>query len=98
MPSTPDYSDGPLAVGLLALHDKKFFQALLEEPAKALDDVVRRGQLTLTREDQDKVIRLIQAANDTDWKPLEEWERYKKTGIWGGGWPLSWQELSGRRP
>ena len=92
MTPMPDYSDGPLAVGLFALHDKKFFQSLVENPEKALQGLADTGKLNLSKEDRDKVIRLIRAANDTGWKPLDEWERYKKEGFWGGGWPLSWQE------
>ena len=98
MERMPDFPNGPLAVGLLALHDRKFFEELLKDPVKTLDDLVRSGRLSLTKEDQDQVYRLIQAANDTDWKPLDEWDHYKKTGIWGGGWPMSWVAPTSHRP
>jgi hypothetical protein len=92
MERKPDYADAPLAVGLLALHDKRFFEALLKDPTKALQELADSGRITFSARDRQEIIRLVAAANQHDWNPLEEWERYKKTGIWAGGWPMSWVE------
>ena len=43
MGKDPDYSAGAFAVGLYALHDKKFFEALLKDPAKALQEWIDEG-------------------------------------------------------
>ena len=98
MGTMPDDSNGPLAVGLYALHDRRFFAALLEDPEKALADVVDSGKLSLTPEDRAVVIRLVAEANKSDWKPLEKWDHYKRTGFWEGGWLMSWEALSPHRP
>ena len=92
MGKDPDYSAGAFAVGLYALHDKKFFEALLKDPAKALQELADSGTLNISAEDRRTVVRLIEEANHRDWSPMEEWDHWKRTGIWGGGWPFGWPQ------
>jgi hypothetical protein len=91
MGQTTNDSGVVLAVGLYALHDKKFFEDLINDPEGALDELQRRGTLTVLGSDRKQVVRLIEEAKK-EWKepPLDEWERYKRTGIWSGGWQSSW--------
>ena len=92
MGKQPDYPSKPFQVGLVALRDKKFFEALLKNPAAALEELAKSGKLDLSEEDRRKVIQLVARANAADWNPLEQWEQYKATFIWGGGWPAGWVE------
>jgi hypothetical protein len=87
-----DQPTGPLAVGLMALHDRKFFERLLENPREAMDYMVDRGELDLTDADKEAVIRLIakQREANPDFDALKAWDRYHRTGFWGAGWVTGW--------
>ena len=83
-------SPGPLAVGMMALHDRAFFERLLRDPRPAVMDMVNQGKLTLTDADMDEVVRLV----ETGFRPLTPaqglalWDSWHQTGqIEGEIWP-----------
>lgn len=86
-------SYGPTAVGLLALHDRKFFSELLVEPEKAMRQAMEEKKLQLSDDDIKTVATLIRERNvafpDSD--ALIKWEKYRKTGSWDMmDWPTEW--------
>lgn len=83
-------SNGPFNVGLMALHDRAFFERLLSDPRPTMTDMVRQGKLTLTGADMDEVVRLIEAGFRplTPAQGLAMWDSWHRTGrIEGVIWP-----------
>ena len=88
---TDPRNDGVTAVALLALHDREFFEALLDDVDEALEryddhEVVRR----LTPEERQHVRRLFaKEGNVQQFKrqALEDWDRYQADGTWS---PKRW--------
>lgn len=91
MESRSDHEHGPRAVGLLALHDRDFFQRLLEDPRRAIESEKR---LDVSPEGIKRVQELIEDAKsrkDRD-SALRDWDHYHETGSWDGReWLGSWQ-------
>lgn len=83
---------GPTDVGLLALHDREFFERLVKDPRAAMEQKVAEGKLKLTDADKDEVERLIRDRNRNPIRdPGAVWDNYKKTGRlspedWMEGW------------
>ena len=88
-------SRGPVRVGLLALHDKKFFARLLEDPRKAMEAAVSRGRLKLTKADMLKVEKLIrhQLTLRPDKNYLVMFGEYQRRGVFNDDrdWALLWK-------
>jgi hypothetical protein len=83
-------SPGPLEVGMMALHDRAFFERLLTDPRGAMTDMVKRGQLRLTDADMDEVVRLVETGfrSLTPAQGLAAWDSWHETGqIRGPIWP-----------
>lgn len=83
---------GSVAVGLLALRDRKFFAALVEDPRAALEARIERGDLELEADEVDRVVALIEDRNarPTASDHMELWDRYQATGSWNStDWPTS---------
>ena len=82
--------DGVVAVGLMALHDRDFFEKLLDNPRAAIE---AKKDLEVTPQEIARVEELI-ARRGTKKSPkdtLELWDRWKKTGFWDAGdWPFEW--------
>jgi len=77
----PAPSTGPFTVGLMALHDRAFFQRLLNDPQGTLTDAVAQGKLSLTTTDIALVARQVtrvprSAVPDS----LAVWDRWQATG------------------
>lgn len=86
-------SRGAFRVGLLALHDQKFFARLLDNPRQALKDVEQK--LHLTGDDMKQVEELIrkQLSLQTAQSLLAALEHYHKTGLLlDGDWADLWKE------
>ena len=80
-------SPGLGSVGLLALHDRKFFARLLKKPETAMKAIVAEGKLKLSKADMDRVVKLIadyREAN-SDAELMGMWEKYHKAGAAGSG-------------
>lgn len=82
-------SYGPVKVGLMALHDREFFERLLKNPRKTLTD---RADLNLNDADVEQVVQLIQRQSGlSPADALAKWDRYHAMGdwdpsVWGGRW------------
>lgn len=90
MESGSRHEHGPRAVGLLALHDREFFERLLDDPRRAIEDEKR---LDVSPEGIEEVQELIERAKATaDRKSaLAAWDRFHETGTWDGReWLGSW--------
>ena len=85
-------SFGPTAVGLLALHDREFFERLLKNPKQAVDEVA--NTLELNDKDKVEVVRLIEERNRAGRSPAEAlagWQKYRTDGQWRTmDWPMGW--------
>lgn len=86
-------SGGMLAVGLMALHDKKFFAELLEGAAAAIAKKKEQGLLReVTAEDVARVEAAIaerMARGGPD--PMEMWDHYDAIGEWHPkDWVFEW--------
>ena len=93
MPHQGGSSPGPFAVGLMALHDRAFFERLLSDPRRTLTQSAIQADLHLTAADVDEVVRLIEEAGHsiTPARALAAWDGYAANGHWGGnGWPTGW--------
>jgi hypothetical protein len=97
MQSDPGPSRGALRVALLALHDKRFFAYLLEQPRAAMEDKVREGTLELSESEMRQVEELIrkQRLARPDQDPMVMWTRYKEHGLFvpGEDWMELWKEM-----
>jgi hypothetical protein len=92
-------SYGATAVGLYALHDRAFFERLVKDPKKAVEEVGTRFKLT--PDDKLQVVKLIEDRNKTHSlkEALAGWEKFKATGDWeASDWPRGWTpyDLSSR--
>lgn len=87
-----DGLSGPMAVGLYALQNREFFQALLMDPREALTSGSHAARFGLTDPEREVLITLIQQQSRTlspsDF--IRKWEKYRENGIWGGGWMMTW--------
>jgi hypothetical protein len=85
--------DGPTAVGLMALHDRSFFERLLSEPEEAMRQAVADNKLSLTPDDIEVVARLIRERNARFSREdaLKGWDRHRQSGEWeNNDWPAAW--------
>jgi len=85
-------SFGPIAVGLMALHDRAFFEHLLKKPREALEEMVREGKLTLTAADVDHVVRTVEEGQGklTAAQGLAVWDQWYNTGhVDPKGWVIN---------
>ena|ERR1043166_7493689 len=75
-------SRGLVMVGLLALHDRKFFDRLLKEPSEAVKALAAETRLELSKADMDRVVELVgkQRAALSNEVSVAMWERLHKTG------------------
>jgi len=99
MPHQGGSSPGPFAVGLMALHDRAFFERLMADPRRTLSDPAVQANLHLTPADVDEVERLIKHGTHvvTPALALRAWDNYAANGHWGGnGWPSGWPEFRHR--
>jgi hypothetical protein len=78
-----------VAVGLMALHDRPFFEHLLASPRDALNELVSAGALTLSAAQVDDVVRVVEAAKKklTAAQGLAIWDQWNRTGrVESAGW------------
>jgi len=92
----PDDNGGAVAVGLMALQDRVFFAALLENPAAAIAAKQDAGLLAQVTPAEVQMVaaaieeRLSRGGPD----PLEMWDRYHLTGEWRlRDWVGEWGDL-----
>jgi len=85
--------DGVVAVGLMALHDRKFFADLLENPRQAIEDAIKQGNLKATPDEVDRAVSLIaaRAQNPSGTDALIMWDKWHRYGTWDlDDWSKSW--------
>ena len=88
--------NGPKAVGLLALNDRKFFAELLVEPEQAMNRAREEKRLDVSDDDIRSVAKLISERNSAypDSDALKNWDKYRQTGSWDlMDWPTEWSAL-----
>ena len=80
---------GARDVGLLALHDRDFFERLLENPREAIgmEDSLDLSEDAI-QEVEELIKRTRQTINYED--ALAAWERYHRDGDWEGGEWKGW--------
>ncbi|HUF49482.1 MAG TPA: hypothetical protein VMN60_01530 [Longimicrobiales bacterium] len=84
-PNDPPLVDcGPEDVGLLALHDRDFFEELLRDPQGAMDRQMIAGRLRISEEGRRQVEELVRErqAMYPDRDALRLWDRYHQSGDW----------------
>jgi hypothetical protein len=91
---------GSVAVALMALHSRVFFEQLLKDPKKAMTEMVKQRRLTLTKKEMAQVVKLIKSSRARIKKAggLKIWDHWQDTGkLLGGDWPAlrDWVTRSG---